>query len=67
MISYLAPGRRSSYLVGYRPERPRIRVKGPASKFDAAQFFFGFISVTVVSWLDNFESDAVTSQRHRDE
>ena len=44
MILYPAPGRHSSYLV----------------KFDAAQFFFGFISVTVVSWLDNFESDAVT-------
>ena len=34
-------------------------------KFDAAQFFFGFISVTVVSWLDKLESDAVTSHRHR--
>ena len=31
MILYQAPGRHSLYLVGYRPGRPRIIVKGPAS------------------------------------
>ena len=54
--------------VGPSPEpmRTRLRLRRPFVKFDAAQFFFGFISVTVVSWLDNFESATVTSQRHRD-